>query len=71
MAIEYIIWGVPPKNKHLEQWEQEEVLATGFTSEGEADRTIGVLQDFYDCKDMRIQALDLDKKPDFIKAIKA
>jgi len=61
--MEYIIWGVP-KGK-----EYEEVLHTLSKTLDAAKRTMQIISEDFGATNMRIQVLDLNEKPDFIKAI--
>lgn len=55
--MEFIIWGLSPRNL-----EHEEPLYTLCRNQGEADAMMGVLR-VHGCTEMRVQILDLSANP--------
>lgn len=61
--VEYIIWGIPPGEKH------ENVLHTKSKSMAEAKKIIKILEEEHGCTKCHVQVLDLTKAPDFSKVL--
>lgn len=66
MSIEYVIWGIPGK-PHDQTYEQ--VLNTNAKTYKEAEKICKILEKEHDCKNCRIQILDLLVAPDFTKTL--
>lgn len=58
---EYVIWGKP------EGETEEQVLYSLARSQGQADKVMTVLAEKYNCRDMRVQILDLSEPFHFVK----
>lgn len=65
METEYVVWGVPPGG------DGEQPLYTLARTMADARRVMDVLAERHGCTRLRVQVLDLNERPDFVRAVLA